>query len=116
MMKSTVIWLLATAIVISAPTAQAQQPAKIPRVGILLAPSASFNSSRVEALRQRLRELGYVEGTSIVVEYRYAEGKLELAGGISGSGMAGNPKVFVLFHAVLKAVAYMRARRSQSRG
>ena len=57
--------------------AEAQQPARIFRIGILLAPSASFNSSRVEALRQRLRELGYVEGTSVVIEYRYAEGKLE---------------------------------------
>jgi putative ABC transport system substrate-binding protein len=37
----------------------------------------SFNSARVEALRQRLRELGYVEGKNIVIEYRYAEGKLE---------------------------------------
>jgi len=57
--------------------AQAQQPARIPRIGILLPPSASFNSARVEALRQRLRELGYFEGKNIVIEYRYAEGKLE---------------------------------------
>ncbi len=57
--------------------AQAQQPARIPRIGILAAPSASFFSARVEALRQRLRELGYVEGKNIVIEYRYAEGKPE---------------------------------------
>ena len=57
--------------------AQAQQPAGIPRIGILIAPSASFFSARVEAFRQRLRELGYVEGKNIVIEYRYAEGKLE---------------------------------------
>ena len=57
--------------------AEAQQPARIPRIGILAAPSASFFSARVEALRQRLRELGYVEGKNIVIEYRYAEGKLE---------------------------------------
>src|SRR5258706_15945430 len=57
--------------------AQAQQPGKIPRIGILIAASASFYSARVEALRQRLRELGYVEGESIVIEYRYAEGRLE---------------------------------------
>ena len=56
---------------------QAQQPARIPRIGILNAPSASFYSARVEAFRQRLRELGYVEGKNIVIEYRYAEGKLE---------------------------------------
>ena len=57
--------------------AQAQQPAGIPRIGILAAPSASFFSARDEAFRQRLRELGYVEGKNIVIEYRYAEGKPE---------------------------------------
>ena len=55
--------------------AQAQQPKKIPRIGYLSASSASFQSFRVEAFRQGLRELGYVEGKNIVIEYRYAEGK-----------------------------------------
>jgi putative ABC transport system substrate-binding protein len=58
-------------------SAKAQQPGRIPRIGILQAPSASFISARVEAFRQRLRELGYVEGKNIVIEYRYAEGKPE---------------------------------------
>ena len=57
--------------------AEAQQPARIPRIGILIPASASVLSARVEAFRQRLRELGYVEGKNIVIEYRYAEGKLE---------------------------------------
>jgi putative ABC transport system substrate-binding protein len=57
--------------------AQAQQPARIPRIGILIAASTSFYSARIETFRQRLRELGYVEGKNIVIEYRYAEGKLE---------------------------------------
>jgi putative ABC transport system substrate-binding protein len=57
--------------------AEAQQPARILRIGILFPSSASFNSARVEAFRRRLRELGYVEGKNIVIEYRYAEGKLE---------------------------------------
>ena len=57
--------------------AEAQQPARIPRIGILAAPSAFFFSTRLEAFRQRLRELGYVEGKNILIEYRYAEGKLE---------------------------------------
>ena len=56
---------------------QAQQPARIPRIGLLFASSASFSSRRVEAFRQRLRELGYVEGKNILIEYRYADGKLE---------------------------------------
>jgi putative tryptophan/tyrosine transport system substrate-binding protein len=55
----------------------AQQPARIPQIGILIVSSASIYSARVEALRQRLRELGYVEGKNIFIEYRYADGKLD---------------------------------------
>jgi putative ABC transport system substrate-binding protein len=57
--------------------ARAQQPARIPRIGIVIATSASFFSARVETFRQRLRERGYVEGKNILIEYRYAEGKRE---------------------------------------
>jgi putative ABC transport system substrate-binding protein len=57
--------------------AAAQQPARIPRIGILITASASSHLARVEAFRQRLRELGYVEGKNIVIEYRSAEGKLD---------------------------------------
>ena len=55
----------------------AQQPARIFRIGILITTTASVQSARLEAFRQRLRENGYVEGKNIVIEYRYAEGKLE---------------------------------------
>jgi putative ABC transport system substrate-binding protein len=58
-------------------SAGAQQPARIPRIGILIAAPASVQSTQVEAFRRRLRELGYVEGQNIFIEYRYAEGKLE---------------------------------------
>jgi putative ABC transport system substrate-binding protein len=57
--------------------AEAQQPARILRIGIVIGVSASVLSARVEAFRQRLRERGYVEGKNIVIEYRYAEGKFE---------------------------------------
>src|SRR2546425_3432587 len=55
--------------------AQAQQPTKVPRIGFLSAISPSAVAARIEAFRQGLRELGYVEGKNIVIEYRYAEGK-----------------------------------------
>jgi putative tryptophan/tyrosine transport system substrate-binding protein len=71
------IFAIALTIAFGGAVAQAQQPARIPRIGILIPSSASSNSARVEALRQRLRELGYVEGKNVVIEYRYAEGKLE---------------------------------------
>ena len=58
-------------------SAEAQQPAKIPRIGYLTAASPSAIPARLEAFRQGLRELGYVEGKNIVIEWRYAEGKLD---------------------------------------
>jgi putative ABC transport system substrate-binding protein len=77
MSSKLLFWLLTTVLLITAPFAQAQQPARIPRIGMLIAASGSSFSARVEAFRQRLRELGYVEGKNIVIEYRYAEGKRE---------------------------------------
>ncbi len=56
---------------------EAQQPTKIPRIGYLAAASASANPARIEAFRLGLRELGYVEGKNIIIEWRYAEGKLD---------------------------------------
>ena len=53
----------------------AQQAKKIPRIGYLQGASASSVAARTEALRHGLRELGYMEGKSILIEYRYAEGK-----------------------------------------
>ena len=55
-------------------SAQAQQATKVPRIGYLGGATGS-SSARIEALRQGLRDLGYVEGKSIVIEWRYAEGK-----------------------------------------
>jgi putative ABC transport system substrate-binding protein len=57
--------------------AGAQQPKKIPRIGILSAAVPPGNPARREAFRQGLRELGYVEGKNIIIEYRFAEGKLD---------------------------------------
>jgi len=57
--------------------AQAQQPKKVPRIGVLWLYSPAIASPFAEAFRQGLRELGYVEGKSIVIEYRHAEGKYD---------------------------------------
>ena len=56
-------------------SAQAQQPARIPRIGFLSGVSSSSMSARFEAFRQGLRELDYVEGKNIHIESRWAEGK-----------------------------------------
>jgi len=68
----SILVLLAVAVI-----AQAQQPTKVPRIGYLSATSPSANVGRIEAFRQGLGELGYVEGKNIVIEWRYAEGKFD---------------------------------------
>ena len=56
---------------------EAQEPKKVPRIGFLATVSPSTISDRVDAFRQGLRELGYVEGKNIVIEWRYEEGKAD---------------------------------------
>ena len=57
--------------------AGAQQPKKVPRIGFLAVAPLSTFSARTEAFRQGLRELGYVEGKNIVIEWRSAEGQVD---------------------------------------
>src|SRR4029453_3676099 len=57
--------------------AQAQQAKKVPRIGYLSSPDAASESTRAEAIRLALRELGYIEGQTIAIEYRYGEGKTD---------------------------------------
>ena len=64
--------LLAVAVIV-----EAQQPAKISRIGRLAIASQSAESGRIEAFRNGLRDLSYVEGKNIVVEWRFADGKLD---------------------------------------
>jgi len=55
--------------------AAAQQAGKIPKIGVLA--TSSFFMARFSAFRDGLRDLGHVEGKTVVFEYRYADGKLE---------------------------------------
>jgi putative ABC transport system substrate-binding protein len=64
-------------------SAAAQQPTKVPRIGFLATVSPSTLSDRVDAFRQGLRELGYVEGKSIVIEWRFAENKADRLPGLA---------------------------------
>src|SRR5262249_29392541 len=57
--------------------AEAQQAKKVPHIGFLSVNVPAVMSARTEAFRQGLRELGYVEGKNIIIEWRYAEGKLD---------------------------------------
>jgi ABC-type uncharacterized transport system substrate-binding protein len=78
MIRKLNVRLLLVVLLFTVSLAEAQQAAKVPRVGHILAASPSAVPARIEALfRQGLRELGYVEGKNIVVEWRSADGKLE---------------------------------------
>ncbi|HYJ16585.1 MAG TPA: ABC transporter substrate-binding protein [Candidatus Limnocylindria bacterium] len=75
MTKNDLVWLLAIFSVASVSIAQAQQPPKSPRTAYLTASAFSTMPARIEAFRQGLRELGYVEGKNIVIEWRSTEEK-----------------------------------------
>jgi len=77
MNSRSLFWLLTTVLLTTAPLAQAQQPTKIPLIGHLSGGSGSASLARTEAFRQGLRELKYVEGKNINIEWRSAEGKLD---------------------------------------
>jgi putative ABC transport system substrate-binding protein len=77
MTEKVLICLLATILLTTASIAEAQQPKKVPRIGYLTGTSLSAAAARTEAFRQGLGDLGYIDGKNIVVEYRYAEGKLD---------------------------------------
>jgi putative ABC transport system substrate-binding protein len=75
--------------------AEAQQSGTVPRIGALVVASRGFAS--VEGFRQGLRELGYVEGRNIAVEYRYAEGKADRYGDLAAQMVKLDPDVIVVW-------------------
>jgi ABC-type uncharacterized transport system substrate-binding protein len=72
-------WLFTAILLAFIPRAEAQQAAKLQRIGVLRPGSPSLNNAaeQFEPFRQRLRELGYIEGQNISFEYRWARGKYE---------------------------------------
>ena len=73
------IAILTLCVMLFAPcfSASAQQPKKVFRIGYLSASDPASESTRSEAIRLALRDLGYIEGQNIAIEYRYAEGKID---------------------------------------
>src|SRR5213596_1807546 len=79
MIKKTVVALaVALVLILTLVTRnEAQQAKKVWRIGFLAATSPSVEAARIEAFRQGLRELGYVEGKNIIIEWRWDEGKFD---------------------------------------
>src|SRR5262245_27656340 len=75
MKKAAVSSILIAVLLAVAIVAQAQQPKKIPRIGYLSSSDPATESTRAEAIRLALRELGYIEGQNIAIEYRYSGGR-----------------------------------------
>jgi putative tryptophan/tyrosine transport system substrate-binding protein len=76
-MIGKILWLLATLLLANNQLAEAQQPPQLPRIGFVqrrLPPTPSTPDPLADALRQGLRELGYIDGKNIKIEHRYAEG------------------------------------------
>jgi putative ABC transport system substrate-binding protein len=77
MKKAFVVLALSAVLFALSLPVSAQQAAKVVRIGYLTGTGPDAQSARLEAFRQGLRELGYVEGKNIVIEPRYAEGKID---------------------------------------
>jgi putative ABC transport system substrate-binding protein len=73
-MKTILSILLIIAVVVVGATAEAQQPKKVPQIGVISGGSASTDAAYHEAFLQGLAELGHIKGKTILIEYRYAEG------------------------------------------
>ena len=73
----------------------AQQPKKISRVGYLAAVSAAADAPRLEAFRQGLRDLGYIEGQNIIIEYRHEGGGFERLPELAAELVGQKPDVLV---------------------
>jgi len=83
--KITLFTLGATLFALCFP-AEAQQSKKVFRIGYLSSFEPASQSNRSEGIRLALRELGYIEGQNIIIEYRYAEGKVDRFPGLASQG------------------------------
>jgi putative ABC transport system substrate-binding protein len=104
MRKAGVLSIVLVAVLLAvAVVAEAQQPPKLPRIGYVWASGGpGAPDPRFEAFRKGLRDLGYTEGKNILIEYRYAEGKVDLIPSLVAELV--QLKVDVLFLAALPAI------------
>ena len=99
--------LFAVMLLAVAGIAEAQQPKKVPRIGVVVSGGPVLRSS-IEAFQQGLRDLGYVEDQNLLIEYRYGEGKLDRMPGLVNDLV--EQKVDVLF--VTNQVAIRAAKKT----
>jgi putative ABC transport system substrate-binding protein len=83
MIRNILVWILTIINLVIVPLAPAQQTVKVPRVGILHSGSSSTSAPFIEVFRHRLRELGYIEGRNLILEYRFAEERFDRLPGLA---------------------------------
>jgi putative ABC transport system substrate-binding protein len=99
-------------VILAAPlAAEAQQAAKVARIG-WMGDNPALSPQLREAFLQGLRDLGYVEGRSVVIEYRYAEGKLERLPALAAELVTLKVDVIVAATGTPAALAAKRATRT----
>lgn len=87
--------LLTAFLLTTAALAQAQQATRLPRIGYLSGVSPSAETARRHAFSRGLRELGYVEGETIIIEHRYSEGKYDRLAGLANELVRLKPDLIV---------------------
>jgi len=96
-MNKTLRMLVSAMVILAcASFTDAQQLAKVFRIGVLVTGSASTHKSRIDAFRQGLQELGYIDGKNVVLEFRYAEGKRERFADLATEMVRLKPDVIVV--------------------
>jgi putative ABC transport system substrate-binding protein len=95
MIKTILVFICLLLTVFLPSVSEAQQPSKLSRIGFLSSLSPAVVSERIEAFRQGLREIGYSEGKNLLIEWRYAEGKVERLPGLAAELVRLNVDVIV---------------------
>lgn len=94
--RKLLLLILALGLLVAPLAVEPQQAGKVHRIGHLtpgFPPTPATPDRILEALRQRLRELGYVEGVNVVIEYRFSEGKMERLPALAAELVRLNPDV-----------------------
>ncbi|MBI2367190.1 MAG: ABC transporter substrate-binding protein [Deltaproteobacteria bacterium] len=109
MTKKILIRLLATHFLLICSFADAQQPGKLPRVGVLFI--GGKDQPHLESFKQGLRDLGYVEGKNIILVYRYADGKEERLADLAAE-LVSEKVVIIVTTAAISALAARRVTQT----
>jgi putative ABC transport system substrate-binding protein len=111
MIKSIVSLALSTLLLVPCLKAEAQQSKKVTRIGYLSSQDPAYESARAEGIRLALRELGYIEGQNITIEYRYSEGKTDRASELAAELVRLNVDIIV----VAGGIIWIRAAKNATK-